>query len=170
MTGWVMLVDSAAHRIGLCCWLTSTTSVIALLLGVALDNFEDLGGQAVVHILDLLLDSRSAHLRRSAAAAWSCRRCSWCGCALCCAQLVALILQLLLQGFNFVVERLELGPLGLKLLLHIAEVALTFVGLGHSDLEGDDGYFGWDGSDGRGRAAGPVFGQRRSAQGLTPAE
>jgi len=43
---------------------------------------------------------------------------------------------------GFVTERFELGALRLKLLLHVAEVALKLVGGRNSSLEGDDGNLG----------------------------
>src|SRR5271165_7216200 len=54
------------------------------------------------------------------------------------AQLVAGRLKLLLERVNFILQGLELGALGVKLLLQFAEVALPFIGLGDGSLKVDD--------------------------------
>ena len=49
------------------------------------------------------------------------------------------VLELLFEGFDFLVLRLQLGFLRLVLLTQIGDVALEFIGLSHSTLELDDG-------------------------------
>ena len=97
-------------------------------------------------------------------------------CALVVVELVALGLELLGKGVDFVIQGLELRLLGLVLPLQIGKAALALVGLRDGDLKRDDGDLGRAGGSSSGCGAGCIgrqgrtaFERRRSGQGLRPA-